>query len=259
MTAWTRLWAFVLAGTAAGPVVAGGWEGLYTFAEVPHVEVALPEEAVCVREILDAQELYNIPNNLLLGIGLQEAGIRLGDLYTVWPWSVNAAGEGRIFDSRSAAIDWVRERRAQGVTSIDIGCMQVNLQWHPDAFEAFEAGFEPARNVEYAARFLRDLYYQTGDWELAAGSYHSFTPALRETYLTSLRQNVVSANANIEVFRQIAGTLGATAEEVVPVAAQGGILWSSGMSRVKQGGDGTRSLYSNRALLPVLPQFLKGE
>lgn len=236
---------------SASPLWASGWEGLYTYTEPARVTVNLPEEAVCVHQIFEAQLRYNIPDNLLLGIGLQEAGMRLGDLYTVWPWSVNAAGEGRTFDTQAAAMEWVRQRMAQGVNSIDVGCMQVNQMWHPNAFDDLETAFDPAANVDYAARFLRDLYYKTGDWELAAGSYHSFTPALRTAYLASLRQNIAAANARIDEFRDIAAVMGETVAAAAPVVVPGGILWSSGMSALKQGESGARSLYSAEPLLPI--------
>jgi hypothetical protein len=103
---------------------------------------------------------------------------------------VNAAGEGRLFDTAREAMAWVRQRQEAGVASIDVGCLQINLRWHPDAFQSLDEGFTPALNADYAARFLRGLYEQTGDWRVAAGSYHSFTPELRDTYLASLEQNL---------------------------------------------------------------------
>ena len=258
MTAARLAGAFVVALVAAGPAAAAGWEGLYTPTERPKTTVSLPEEAVCVREILAAQTRYNIPNNLLLGIGLQETGLQLGDLYTVWPWSVNANGDGRVFSNRDAAMAWVAERQAQGVRSIDVGCMQVNLLWHPNAFRHVADGFDPVRNVEYAARFLRDLYFKTGDWELAAGSYHSFTPELRTIYLTSLKRNVAAANARIEEFRDVAAAF-VTVSQAVPKVVKGGMLWSSGISHLMQGDEGARSLYSGKALQPLLPQMKRGD
>jgi hypothetical protein len=62
------------------------------------------------------------------------------------------------------------------VRSIDIGCMQVNLLHHPQAFASLEAGFDPTKNVAYAVRFLRELHARTGDWNQAVAMYHSATP-----------------------------------------------------------------------------------
>jgi hypothetical protein len=37
--------------------------------------------------------------------------------------------------------------QGEGVRSIDIGCMQINLVHHPDAFGSLEAGFDPITNA----------------------------------------------------------------------------------------------------------------
>jgi len=70
----------------------------------------------------------------------------------------------------------VQTRLAAGTRSIDIGCMQVNLLHHPDAFESVEAGFDPDTNVRYAVRYLKSLFARSGDWATATGQYHSGTP-----------------------------------------------------------------------------------
>lgn len=242
-----------------GMASAKGWQGFYTptpRAGAGGYEVA--EGAVCLREILRAQLRYNIPDNLLLAIGLQEAGVNRDGVLTVWPWSVNAEGTGRVFASRDSAMTWVLSQQGAGVKSIDVGCMQVNLMWHPDAFDALDEGFDPARNVDYAARFLRSLYDQHGDWELAAGSYHSNTPERRDIYLASLTRNMAVANARIDDFRGIAGQ--ARPRDGGPVGdvevTSGGIGWSADLSREASGG--ARSLYSDQELQPVLPVFLTG-
>ncbi len=223
--------------------------------------------AHCVIEILHAQERYNIPGNILLGIGLQEAGVSRGGRLTVWPWAVNAAGEGRLFDSRAAAMGWVRERHASGVQSIDVGCMQINLRWHPNAFNTLEEGFDPFINVDYAARFLRGLYAETGDWMRAAGAYHSRTPDHAEVYLASLRRNVAVANDRIDAFLDIANaapsgtirpvTVQAALSDTVPPAARAPATpWDHGFwSTHSDDPGGVYGLYSRDRLQPVLPQF----
>ena len=222
------------------------------------------DAGLCVRAILDAQDRYGIPGNLLLGIGLQEAGTRRGGRLTVWPWAVNAAGEGRLFDTREAAMAWVRARRAAGVRSIDVGCLQINLRWHPDAFAALEDGFDPRRNADYAARFLLSLYRRTGSWTLAAGSYHSFTPARRDVYLASLRRNLSAANARLAELGALAGPVDAAPGTSRPAGTppapalpplEGG-FWAGWLSEGT--GAGRRSLYARRDLEPLLPRFAAG-
>jgi hypothetical protein len=78
--------------------------------------------------------------------------------------------------TRAEAVAEVQARLAAGTRSIDIGCMQINLLHHPDAFPSVDAGFDPAANIGYAVRFLRQLHAQTGDWAAATARYHSATP-----------------------------------------------------------------------------------
>lgn len=197
------------------------------------------DAAVCVKEILEAQARYGIPNNLLLAIGLQETGQRRGDGAIVpWPWSANAAGEGRWFESRGEAQKWVRSRLAGGTDSIDVGCMQINLRWHPNAFSSLEEGFDAASNVDYAARLLTRLHGQVGDWRLAAGSYHSFTPEYRNRYLASLDRKIVRANDGIATYRRIASAAPITPRREAPVRQAearpprpaGGPIWGAALS-----------------------------
>ena len=223
---------------------------------------AAGDAGLCVRAILEAQRRHGIPGNLLLGIGLQEAGTRRGGRLTVWPWAVNAAGEGRLFDTREAAMAWVGARRAAGVRSIDVGCLQVNLRWHPDAFDGLEEGFDPRRNADYAARFLVSLHRQTGDWTLAAGSYHSFTPARRDVYLAALRRNLAAADARLpELAALAAGPADgpgrpAPAPAAPPPPPMTGGFWAGWLSEGT--GAGRRSLYARRDLEPLLPRFAAG-
>jgi hypothetical protein len=76
----------------------------------------------------------------------------------------------------------VQARLAAGTRSIDIGCMQINLLHHPDAFPSVEAGFDPETNVRYAVRYLKSLFARTGDWAVATGQYHSSTPERATVY-----------------------------------------------------------------------------
>jgi hypothetical protein len=131
----------------------------------------------CARAIAAAEEGSGLPPGLLGAIARVETGRRTptGGVQP-WPWSFNAAGEGRYMATRAEAVAEVRARLAAGTRSIDIGCMQINLLHHPDAFPSVEAGFEPEANVRYAVRFLRALHARTGDWQTATAQYHSATP-----------------------------------------------------------------------------------
>src|SRR5690606_17964364 len=67
--------------------------------------------------------------------------------------------------------------------SIDVGCMQVNLHHHPNAFATLDDAFDPQQNVAYAASFLSNLHQSSGSWRVAASHYHSKTPERGNLYV----------------------------------------------------------------------------
>jgi hypothetical protein len=99
-----------------------------------------------------------------------------------WPWSIDVGGTGYAFRSEDAARAVVAFFQARGFSSIDIGCFQVNLQWHPRAFASIAQGFDPAANADYAAQFLRELFEHSGSWERAIEEYRSGDPARGTPY-----------------------------------------------------------------------------
>jgi len=119
-----------------------------------------------------------------LGAGFQQDGKGVADLPQagVGPVlaraveTIEVGGEGRFLPSREAAVAVVRDLLASGAASIDVGCFQVNLHYHPDAFASLDEAFDPVANALYAARFLSDLRARDGSWEAAVAAYHSATP-----------------------------------------------------------------------------------
>jgi hypothetical protein len=146
-------------------------------------EVIGPGEQ-CRAAIRMAERTAAIPDQLLAAIGRVESGRkdpRTGDV-SPWPWTVNAEGQGYIYETKAQAVAAVRAFQSQGIRSIDVGCLQVNLMHHPDAFASLDIAFDPAANAAYAARFLTQLRAQTGDWTRAAAAYHSQTPEIGADY-----------------------------------------------------------------------------
>lgn len=124
-----------------------------------------------------------MPQALLQAMSLVETGRRGPDgKHTAWPWTINSHGKGYRFATKQDAIWAVRRLMADGARSIDIGCMQVNLRYHPRAFTSLEEAFDPAANMAYAASFLTRLKDRHGDWRAASARYHSYNPKLREKY-----------------------------------------------------------------------------
>lgn len=145
---------------------------------LPLSPTALSPGEQCRTAILAAERGHAVPPQLLASIGRVESGRRDPGtgVWGAWPWTINAEGQGAYFDTKADAIKAVEALQARGVRSIDVGCMQVNLMYHPAAFPNLDMAFEPAVNADYAARFLVQLYGQTGDWTKATANYHSANP-----------------------------------------------------------------------------------
>jgi hypothetical protein len=150
----------------------------------------LDASLLCKDAIQKAETRYSLPRGLLLAIGRVETG--RADSVTgqiePWPWSVQAEGKGYLFDSKPEAVRWVADALAKGIKSIDTGCLQVNLLFHPYAFSSLEQAFDPPVNVDYAARFLLQLHASTGDWYRAIGFYNSQEPVRSAAYQQRVRR-----------------------------------------------------------------------
>lgn len=139
---------------------------------------------LCDTAIVTAERTGRLPERMMQAIAVVESGRPDGPNGRVhpWPWTINAEGQGFFFATKQQAIDAVRALQARGVRSIDVGCMQVNLMFHPDAFASLEQAFDPGTNALFAARFLNALYTGSHDWPTAIAAYHSETPAIGAAY-----------------------------------------------------------------------------
>ena len=154
------------------------------FATIPAMARSPEAPASCQPAIDDAQARQGLPSGLLSAVALVESGRpdpRSG-VIRPWPWTINVEGAGFFFPSKPRAIAAVQALLASGFRSIDVGCLQVNLMYHPAAFANLEQAFDPMANARYAARFLDALYDRSQNWTKAVADYHSQTPALGAAY-----------------------------------------------------------------------------
>jgi Transglycosylase SLT domain len=166
---------------------------------------ATAQGLLCRSAVAAAERGSGIPARLLAAISRVESGRRdpvTGAVHP-WPWTVNVEGEGHFYDTKAEAVAAVRAMQARGIQSIDVGCGQINLMHHPDAFPNLEMAFDPQANAAYAARFLKELFAQTGDWTKATAMYHSATPELGAEY----QQQVLAVWPEEQ---RLAGLVGAT-------------------------------------------------
>ena len=131
---------------------------------------------LCRSAVAAAERGSGIPAHLLAAISRVESGRRdpaTGAVHP-WPWTVNAEGQGVFYDTKAEAVAAVRAMQASGVRSIDVGCGQINLMHHPDAFPNLELAFDPQANAAYAAQFLKalsraDRRLEQGDGDVSLG------------------------------------------------------------------------------------------
>lgn len=126
--------------TGVGPAtqtLSGGLPQVDTYATPPSVG-ANPGKAQ-IGQLLDAAaQRYGIPADILKGVAYQESG-----------WRADASS----FDGGHGK-----------------GVMQIDDRYHQ--FAKTQDVWDPAKNIDYGARYLRGLYDKSGSWEAALKSYN---------------------------------------------------------------------------------------
>jgi soluble lytic murein transglycosylase-like protein len=180
---------------------------------------ALSPALLCEQAIAAAEFRGRTPPGMLAAIAHVESGRPDPDTGAIrpWPWTINVGGAGQYFATKAQAIAAVTALQAQGVRSIDVGCMQVNLMHHPDAFATLAAAFDPPTNAAYAVRFLTQLDAQTGDWRRAVAAYHSNTPEIGADYQRRV----------LALWRPTPGALAAPPAAALTHEAGGGLVYGT--------------------------------
>ncbi len=159
---------------------------------------------ICLAAIAQEEAASKIPKNVLKAIAHTESGRfdKKSKAFSAWPWTVNSGGKGYYFDTKLEAVNFVRDLQLRGVKSIDVGCMQINLHHHKNAFQSVEEAFDPESNVGYAAEFLNGLHRESGSWLKAIGNYHSATPFYHEQYKKRVLARLDSINTGKKLVQE---------------------------------------------------------
>ena len=124
---------------------------------------------ICERQMAQAAAKYGVPLGMLYAVGLTESGKR-GSLQ---PYAMNIQGKAYFGTSAGDVVQRLTQAQREGVRLVDLGCMQINHHYHRAKFASLEAMIDPAQNVEYATRFLKELKEREGSWTLAVARYHA--------------------------------------------------------------------------------------
>ncbi len=136
--------------------------------------------AACGDAIARAERKYGTPTGLLSAIARVESGFA--------PYVLNIDGEAVHPRDADDALIRIRDGMRRGGL-VDVGCMQVNMHYHGTRLPPLQA-LDPERNVDYAARFLTDLYRDHGSWSGAVAHYHSSRPDAQARYLAKVRESL---------------------------------------------------------------------
>jgi tetratricopeptide (TPR) repeat protein len=150
----------------------------------------LAPDLQCLRYIQAQERAQTIPAGLLTAISLVEAGRpNASGQRVAWPWTLNVNGKGMFYETKEEAVKAARQFMDEGQRSIDVGCLQINLRYHPNAFKNLDDAFDPATNVAYGASFLKSLHELQGSWPNAVERFHSSDDGRRAEY----REKVLAA------------------------------------------------------------------
>ncbi len=149
------------------------------FANNGHIKNA----RVCDEAIILASQEFDVPKTVLKAVARTESGITVDGSFVAWPWTINIEGRGLRFSSKSEAVNYFLDSYSSGARNIDLGCFQVNHRWHGDRFGSIDDMLNPKSNTRYAAKFLKELYFEFGNWTAAVGAFHSRTAKFSEKYL----------------------------------------------------------------------------
>jgi soluble lytic murein transglycosylase-like protein len=146
---------------------------------------------LCEREMVRAARLHDVPLGILYAVGLTETG-RRGSLQ---PYALNIDGRSVFATTLDEALAHIDAARKSGAKAIDIGCMQINHRFHADRFKSVREMLDPKANVDYAARFLKQLRMREKTWTLAAARYNAGpdADAAQKRYVCQVIANLVAS------------------------------------------------------------------
>lgn len=136
--------------------------------------------------ISKAERVYKIPPGLLSAIAQVESSNRA--------YAINIAGNSIYAKSLSEAKRIAQKKINSGVNNMDLGIMQLNWRWHGSRFANIEEMLQSEKNIEYAAKLLKSLYLQHGNWQKAIRYYHSAKSEHNRKYSRKVAMHWLSIN-----------------------------------------------------------------
>jgi soluble lytic murein transglycosylase-like protein len=169
-----------LATKALGPTAAALFGLMIATADAKPVRPT-EEGKSCRSHVTAAEQRHRIPRGLLHAVAMTES--------TYNPLALNIEGRSVGVPDVDQALKRIRLAQDQGIQNISIGCLQILVKYHVHRVGSTRNLIEPATNAAYGARYLRELYNQTGDWWRAVARYHTSDPEKQAIYLCRVYAN----------------------------------------------------------------------
>ena len=165
---------------------------LLSFSATAQDVTVVDDGFICMDATTKAEQKYQIQKYLLTSISTVETGKwnNFAQQKMAWPWTINVRGKGHYYKTKEEAVKAAQNLRKRGIYNFDVGCMQINMRFHGKEFASLEDAFDPQKNVEYAAKFLKKLYERRKNWMQAATDYHSKRPAKAKIYKKKLLASI---------------------------------------------------------------------
>jgi hypothetical protein len=135
----------------------------------------------------------SVDPKVLAGIALNESAWN----GRAWPWTLNIAGRGYFFRTRSDAYGVIRALLAAGRCDFDVGIMQINWCYHRQRFASPWDGLAPATNIHVAESILNENFERTHSAAQAIAYYHSANPAPGSVYLARFARHLNQIEAGL--------------------------------------------------------------
>ncbi len=133
------------------------------------------------QDLVSSIELVeNLPKGLLSAIiNVESSGM---------PWVIGVRGVSYRYHTKEEAAKKINELVAQGERNFDIGCAQINYHHHKHQFESIHQMLHPETNIRYAAKFLKQLFSESGNWNKAIAYYNSRDLSVSGVYMAKVHK-----------------------------------------------------------------------
>ena len=163
---------------------------------------------LCLQEIAKQEAHYGMPAGLLKAIArVESSGSPYGEITKPWPWTLNVGGAPHYYPDKASALIALETYKSESDVNIDVGCMQISMRHHPNAFADLGSALDPTANVDYGALFLSALHDKSGDWMVASGDYHSTSPGFGDTYRNLVQIAWTGGAMPVKVVDRVRATL----------------------------------------------------